>query len=87
MTRQEHKNITYEWVGDEWEMLGRVEVESVIDKIFDDFDSRTCTNCAHYEDSDEFRGIDWISCAMLYAEPMNGFHMDTFTCSEFERRV
>ena len=85
--RDDYKDITYEWVGDEGEMLSRGGVENLVDIIFEDFYQRRCGNCAHYKDHEEFRGIDWISCSMLYAEPINGFHADSFTCSEFERRT
>ena len=45
MDRKSSKSITYEWVRDEWEMIGRIEAEELVDRIYDDFDSRTCSNC------------------------------------------
>jgi len=87
MTREEIKEIDYEWVNDEFPMLNRVEVEALIDKIYDDFESRTCENCKWSNDIvskclNEKNGQDLIDDAWIYMQIEEGF-----TCGKrFERR-
>ena len=56
---------------------------SVIDQIYDDFESRTCENCKHAQNttvSDMENG--YLDCNKLYVE---GFLEQGFGCSLFER--
>ena len=45
MTREEGKDIEYEVNNDMNAVIGMTEFEYKIDKIYNDFESRTCENC------------------------------------------
>ncbi len=60
------------------------DVERLIDKIFDDFEIRTCKYCKHFN---SFDGIDLISIDcnqynLLCGTPIN----KDFYCNKFERK-
>ena len=68
MTREEAKEEL--WQRGNINTLGKVDANEIIDKIYDDFESRICKNCKHYES-------DWC-CD-------NAFVVDEiFGCNRFE---
>ena len=84
MDREEAKKIEYEWVKDEWQMLGIVEVEEKIDQIYDDFESRTCGNCRYNDDMCTYQeSIKVFSKVTRGVEHMLDF--TDFGCNRFEK--
>jgi len=72
--------VTREEAKEEYLTLSPSERLNVIDKIYDDFESRTCDNCAYnLENSHGFsRG-----CTQIEIEPRD--MIDGFGCNRFER--
>ena len=64
---------------------------ALIDKIYDDFESRVCEHCKYYNPNnyDIKEGIAdvWIACDKLYIEERDGVSLDGFGCNRFERRT
>lgn len=59
------------------------DVEELIDKIFNDFESRTCENCKHFTFMS--RANSYI-CSSLDNQSVKWIDKD-FGCNKFERRV
>ncbi len=57
--------------------LSKVECNSILDAVYDDFESRTCENCKHYNNMCEY-GIT----APLFSE----ITYKDFGCNKFERK-
>ena len=90
MTREEaikeHREIdkNNKWFNYDLQLLG------LIDKIFDDFESRTCENCIHWNVSEESKldgnGDGFIDCMIIYAESFGSIDYKNFGCNKFERK-
>ena len=70
MTREDALNIMTDHDG--WITS---EVEEIINKIYDDFESRICKNCIHYDKKDKV-------CILLDMGVLN----NTFGCKAFEQK-
>ena len=65
-----------------WE-LSEVFGTEIIDKIYDDFESRTCENCKHFIDSECMVIGDW-DC--YYDSPAQWTPPKDFGCNKFVRK-
>lgn len=63
-----------------WFISCRSEIYEHINKIYDDFESRTCENCIYYNDMNESSGL----CENM-ALPELGVDKD-FGCNKFSRK-
>jgi hypothetical protein len=65
-----------------------LELEFFINKIYDDFENRRCTNCKHYQPSlgDIQEGIEdqWLECDNLYVETRDLCDLKYFSCNRWE---
>jgi len=64
------------------------DVKLLIDKIFDDFESRTCENCKHWDEDDTGYGYKLGYCEK---DVGNGFTIDnvtqhSFGCNRWEQK-
>ena len=83
MTREEAKKVIRN-IGEGW-AVSEGDVEELIDKIYDDFESKICKNCKY------FKGTGMIAnCSNLEVGKMNGGAFidvdENFGCNKFERR-
>ena len=82
MTRNEMKEkARVEFEGMEY--IPAFTITGLIDKIYDDINSRTCENCKHYENYDCKILGDW-DC--MNDEPCQWAPPDNFGCVLFERK-
>ena len=72
--------------------LSNLKVSRLIDIIFDDFESRTCKNCNHYQliipennPHDQYNYFD--CCANDKAQNIVSSPPSTFGCNKFERQI
>ena len=72
MTRQETKSMLHE----DW--------EHIIDKIFDDFESRVCKNCKYNNKMCTYQESIKVYCKVTRGEDY-GCDFDDFGCNRFER--
>ena len=84
MTREETKSF-YSELCSEFDAV-KSTVYSVVDKIYDDFESRTCKNCKHFQVYDDSKmlgecinkeSIAFTSCEAIYGDD---------GCNKFERK-
>ena len=60
MTREEAK--AFKWFNSD-----REEINNHIDKIYDDFENKSCDGCKHNEQNDTYPTICW-ECSRYYAD-------------------
>lgn len=68
--------------------LCKAHTENMLDKIYDDFESRVCENCKEFKISKGFTGIEF-TCYKGYGctnEYGIIFTERTFGCNEFKRK-
>lgn len=70
---------------------GRIDTESekLINKIYNEFESRTCNNCKHLNMSkfhtNEGCGDMYIPCDLIYVETTGANTLQEFGCNMFKR--
>ena len=78
MTREEAQN------GLQWTATNEIMLENraikLIDRIYDDFESRTCANCKHYKRISDYPN----KCE--YHETYNLIFTNDFGCNKFEQK-
>lgn len=61
---------------------GDVEVSDLVDKIYDDFESRTCENCKHsIKEAKKFSDVLFCGYALKFAQVKKDFG-----CNEFKSK-
>ncbi len=63
--------------------ISSMKVYKLIDKIYDDIESRTCENCKHFIQQHRKHGN---YCGILSVNK-TGFELDNFGCNKFERKT
>lgn len=62
----------------------------IIDKIYDDFESRTCESCKYWNPSEESilesNGDGYIDCDIVYAESNGTINKSNFCCNKWEQK-
>ena len=93
MTREECHNLVKLWIEegniDYWKHYGKVELHRDIDRIYDDFENRTCNNCVHYKPALEYdctvEGTCELDVCMDY-ENLSNMVSSSFGCNEWESK-
>lgn len=73
MTRKQAKKF-------KWYQNDRENIEIHIDKIYDDFESRTCKNCVH-----EIGCVGYVKCNLRIPRP-ELYQTRDFGCNKFEAK-
>jgi hypothetical protein len=71
----------YTYWDDGSELLARQDVDRIVDKIFDDFESRTCENCNNY--IDRYCGV---VCYFVNSKPEKTRVLKDFCCNQWEAK-
>jgi len=91
MTREEAKVFGYGFVDNSDNVPGQHillvhEVDEIIDRIYDDIESRACDNCKHYlKLSYKCNHLDNEQITTKYMHLMHTYN--SFGCNKFERKT